>query len=198
MQYNTQRNFLVMPEYGRCIQDMVEIASAIEDRDERTRCAYSIIEVMARLLHEQKGQPDFQNKLWNHLARISHYELDIDYPVEIVPEDQALAHPQPLPYPMKRIRRRHYGYHVEDCLKRAAAMPDGPERDTLIKGTANQMKQNLFIWNRDAMDDGLIAHDIEAYTEGKVCLDLNNFRFGPVQTGTSPLVNNGGKRKKKK
>lgn len=184
-----------MPEYGRAIQDMVDKAVALPDKEERTRCAHSIIATMGRILHTQENQDDFEIRLWNHLAKISNYKLDIDYPVEIFPEEQATEHPQPLPYPMKHIRRKHYGYLVEECLHYATELPEGEERDALIQMTANQMKQDLFDWNRDAMDEELIAKDIERYTDGDVRLDLSTFRFGPVTNNPSPVPRS--KKKKK-
>ena len=164
MQYNTQKPLLVMPEYGRGIQEMVELAVGLPTKAERQRCAHAIVNIMARIQPQQSGQADYEQKLWNHLARISRYQLDIDYPVEIVSEEEAYAHPKPLPYPMKNIRSRHYGYLVESSLQYAKTLPDGPEKDTLAAMVANQMKQDLFVWNRDSMDDRLVAADISRLT----------------------------------
>lgn len=182
MEYNTQKPLLVMPEYGRGIQDMVELAVGLPTKAERQRCAHAIVNIMARIQPQQSGQADYEQKLWNHLARISRYRLDIDYPVEIVSEEDAYAHPKPLPYPMKNIRSRHYGYLVENSLQYARTLPEGPERDTLVALVANQMKQDLFVWNRDSMDDRLVAADISRYTHGEIRLDLKQHRFAPVGT----------------
>ena len=159
MQYNTQRPTLIMPEYGRGIQDMVEMAIGLPTKIERERCARAIVSIM---------------------ARISRYQLDIDYPVEIVSEEEVYAHPEPLPYPMKKIRSRHYGHLIESSLEYARTLPDGEEKDTLVAMVANQMKQNLFIWNRDSMDDSLVASDIARFTHGEIHLDLKQHRFAAV------------------
>lgn len=180
MQYNTQKPILIMPEYGRGIQEMVDVAIGLPNKQDRERCARAIVTIMARIQPQQSGQADYEQKLWNHLARISQYKLDIDYPVEIVSEEEAYAHPQPLPYPMKRIRSRHYGHLVESALEYAQSLPEGQERDTLVGMVANQMKQDLFIWNRDSMDDRLVAADISRYTHNEIQLDLKNHRFAPV------------------
>lgn len=187
-----------MPEYGRGVQDMVELAITLPDRQQRQVCANAIVTVMSRIQPEQAGQPDYQHKLWNHLARISRYRLDIDYPVEIVTEEEVLAHPAPLHYPMKKIMRKHYGSLVESALKYAQSLPEGPERETLVQMTANQMKQNLFVWNRDSMDEELVAQDIERYTRGELTLDLDNFRFAPVGVPSVQQLTGNSKRKKKK
>ena len=180
MQYNTQKPLLVMPEYGRGIQDMVEMAVGLPTKAERKRCAHAIVTIMARIQPQQSGQADYEQKLWNHLARISRYRLDIDYPVEIVSEEQAYAHPQPLHYPMKNIRSRHYGHLVESSLEYANTLPEGLEKDTLVALVANQMKQDLFVWNRDSMDDRLVAADISRYTHGEIRLNLQQHHFAPV------------------
>jgi len=197
MQYNTQREQLVMPEYGRGIQMMVDLAVKIENREERQRCAQAIVKIMSNLLPSTTSKEDEEHRLWNHLARIAHYQLDIDYPVNIVPQEEVQAHPAPLPYPMKTIKRRHYGYLVEQALDYAKTLPEGELREAFTKSIANQMKQDLFIWNRDSMDNALVAQDIERYTDGKLNIDLNNFTFETV--GESPLQRSeGGKKRKRK
>ncbi len=197
MQYNTQKEQLVMPEYGRGVQDMVDVAVTLPTREQRQACAQAIVGVMARIQPEQENQTDYRQKLWNHLARISRYKLDIDYPVEIVPEEEVTAHPKPLHYPMRHIRRRHYGALVENALRYAQTLPESPERSLLVQMVANQMKQDLFVWNRDAMDEALVANDIEQYTDGEVQLDIDNFHFAPVGMPSAQQLS-GGKRRKKK
>lgn len=169
-----------MPEYGRGIQKMVELAISLPTKEERQQCANTIITIMSRIQPQTSRQEDYEQKLWNHLARIAHYQLDVDYPVEIVTEEETMAHPKPLPYPMKRISRRHYGHLVEESLRYAQTLPEGEERDELMKMTANQMKQNLFMWNKDAMDDALVAQDISRYTNNTLRLDLREFKFANV------------------
>lgn len=198
MQYNTQREQLVMPEYGRGIQNMVDLAVSLPDKQARQRCANTIVSIMARIQPENSNTADFEVRLWNHLAKISRYKLDIDYPVEIVPELEATEHPQPLHYPMQKIRRRHYGHLVESALKYAQTLPEGEERTALVGMVANQMKQNLFVWNRDSMDENLVMQDIKRYTDGQLQLQPD-FHFASVGIpSNSQLANNGSKSKKKK
>ncbi|MCR5533671.1 MAG: DUF4290 domain-containing protein [Bacteroidaceae bacterium] len=198
MQYNTQREQLVMPEYGRGIQYMVDLAVSLPSKEERQRCANTIVAIMSRIQPENNGSADSEVRLWNHLAKISRYKLDIDYPVEIVPEQEAQEHPKPLHYPMQRIRRRHYGHLVESALKYAQTLPDGDERTALVGMVANQMKQNLFVWNRDSMDENLVMQDIKRYTDGQLQLQPD-FRFASVGIpSNAQLANNGSSKRKKK
>ena len=198
MQYNTQREQLIMPEYGRGIQYMVDLAVSLPSKQERQKCAKTIIAIMSRIQPENSDAADYETRLWNHLAKISRYKLDIDYPVEIVPEQEALEHPKPLPYPMKKIRRRHYGHLVEEALKFAQTLPDGEEHTALVGMVANQMKQNLFMWNRDSMDDNLVMQDIRRYSDGRLQLP-SDFRFATVGIpSNSQLANNGSSKSRKK
>lgn len=195
MQYNTQREKLSMPEYGRTIQAMIQHACQLEDKAQRQRCANTIIDVMAGMQPELSKQENFQNKLWDHLAYLAGYKLDIDYPVEITRLDTEATKPSPLSYPKRNIRNRHYGNIMEQFLSHLATMPEGDERKQLLELVANQMKQDLFDWNRDAMDPEKIASDIARYTDGRVCLDLSTFKFDTVIQGGQ---NDGSKKKKKK
>lgn len=178
-EYNTRRKQLVMPEYGRTIHDMVDMALKVDDRQRRNRCARYIVSVMARMQNESASRPDFQHRLWNHLAKISHYQLDVDYPVQIVPEAEATAHPRPLAYPMKHIQRKHYGYLMERMCEFIKNEPDSQRRMAMTMTAANQMRQDLYTWNRDSMDEDLILQDILRYTHGKGRLP-RDFRFAPI------------------
>ena len=194
MQYNTQREKLQMPEYGRGIQDMVMYAVSLPPKGERQRCAEAIFGVMSNMQPQMRELPDYKHRIWDHIAYISNYQLDIDYPCEINRLGEEAPKPEPVKYPMKNIRQRQYGYFLEESLRQLAEMPEGEERDDMLALVANQMKQSLFIWNRDAMDEEKVAADIERYTRGRVHLDLSTFRFAPVQT----LPRQDGPRKKRK
>lgn len=197
MKYNTQRDKLKMPEYGRGIQDMITYAAALTDKGERQRCAESIFRVMTSMQPQLREQPDYKHRIWDHIAYISGYELDIDYPFEINHLGDEAQKPKPLNYPMKDISQRQYGYLIEESLRQLAEMPEGEERDAMLELTANQMKQSLFVWNRDAMDDMKVATDISRYTKGHVSLDLSTFHFAPVQTLPRQDSSTGKKKKRK-
>lgn len=176
MDYNTQRKKLPMPEYGREIQNMVEYALTIQDRNERLLCANTIVMIMGNMFPHLRDVPDFKHKLWDHLAIMSDYKLDIDYPYEITPKQEVNTKPAPLAYPMKPIRYRHYGYLLETLMKKLSEMPEGEEREELTMLVAGQMKRSLGNWNKDGMDDEKIAGDLSVYTQGNVQLDRERFQ----------------------
>lgn len=199
MDYNTQRTKLVLPEYGRCIQDMVEYAMTIDDRKERQRCAFTIIDIMANMQAYNGNEDDFYQKLWNHMAYISNYKLDIDYPVEIQRIDKQEKKRERVPYPQKNISRRHYGAIVEQLTRRLSDMEPGEERDHLTRLVANQMKRNLASWNSNALDDEKILEDLAEYTEGKISLLPNEIELISDREAMADVWQQGiGKKKKKK
>lgn len=195
IEYNTERMSLKMSEYGRIIQDMVRHCMTIEDREERLLCAQSIVSVMASLGQEKVSNPEVQHKLWNHLALISDFKLDIDYPVEIIPQAEVSMHPAPMSLPQGRIRHRHYGRIIEDALSHLKDMPEGEERDALVRQTADRMKQNLFTWNPDVMSEEKVIHDVEMYTPNS---NLSNSLEGHQFANLHALPTNILKKKKRK
>lgn len=197
MTYNTQREKLILPEYGRGIQEMVDICLEIEDREQRQRCAETIIAIMATMNPGVKQQPDYQHKLWDQLAILSDYRLDIDWPFEMPQREEMNAKPKPLKYPMQRIRFRHYGHLTEAFLKELRELPEGPEREQLSARMANYMKRSLYNWNRDAMDERKVEADLDFYTEGTAQLP-ENFRYSSVTGGKLPKNETGKKKRKRK
>jgi len=197
MTYNTQREKLILPEYGRTIQEMVDICMSIEDRKERQQCAESIIEIMQTMNPNVRQQPDYEHKLWDQLAILSNYKLDIDYPFEVVKEEEIAAKPKPLKYPMQRIRYRHYGHLTEAFIQKAKELPEGTEREELTAMMANYMKRSLYNWNRDAMDERKVYADLEEYMGGEARLP-EHFHFASVSSGHLPDNAGAGSGKKKK
>lgn len=171
--YNSTREVLKMPEYGRLVQDMVEYALTIENRAERQQYAEAIVEVMIGLNDKMKDVPDFQHKIWDHLALLANYKLDIDYPFEITRHDKEHTSPGKLSYPQGRIRFRHYGRLIEKAMADLCSMPEGKERDELTRLVANRMKRNLADWKGDGVEDSKVAFDIAYYTDGKVEPDFS-------------------------
>ncbi len=183
-----------MPEYGRGIQEMVDYALTIENREERQRCARTIVSIMGNMFPHLRDVPDFKHKLWDHLAIMADYRLDIDYPYEVMPgKTEGNSKPSPLAYPMKKIRYRHYGFLLESLIRKLAGMPEGAEREELTLLVAGQMKRSLDNWNKDAMDDDKVAVDLNHYTHGTVRLDKERFRlfldqYDKVQPRHAPVA----------
>ena len=196
MKYNTQREKLILPEYGRGIQEMVDICLEIEDRAERQQCAETIVAIMAGMNPNVRQLPDYEHKLWDQLAILSDYQLDIDYPFEIVKPEEITAKPKPLKYPMHRIRYRHYGHLTEEFARRLKEMPEGTDQQELTSMLANFMKRSLYNWNRDAMDERKVKTDLEHYTDNKATLS-DEFRFASVSNGHLPGSNASKKRKRR-
>ena len=141
MEYNTQQRVLPLPEYGRSIQNMVDHCLTIEDRAERQRCANTIINIMGNMFPHLRDVPDFKHKLWDHLAIMSDFKLDIDFPYEIIKKDNLITKPDVIPYPSSKIRYRHYGRTLEKMIKLAADYPEGEEKRQLVTLVANHMKK---------------------------------------------------------
>ncbi|MEG1581108.1 MAG: DUF4290 domain-containing protein [Bacteroidaceae bacterium] len=190
MDYNTNREKLVLPEYGRIIQRMVDHALTIEDRTERQRCASSIIKVMGSLFPHLRDVPDFTHKLWDHLAIMSGFQLDIDYPYDVAPPKPENVHIEKLPYPTTKIQYRHYGHLLEQSLQDLLTMEEGEQKELAIKRVANQMKHSLALWNKDSVDDVKIVADLARYTNGKIKLDLEKFHFAPLSLSNNPIAQN--------
>ena len=121
-----------MPEYGRSIQNMVDYALTIENREERQRCARSIINIMGNMFPLLRDIPDFKHKLWDHLAIMSEFKLDIDYPYEIIKEDKLTVIPDRIPYPTGRIRYRHYGQIIEKLVQKTLQYEEGAKKEQLL------------------------------------------------------------------
>lgn len=180
LDYNTQRERLVLPEYGREIQLMVDDAIGLPTKAERQRCAETIITTMMRMSPYAKDSADFKQKLWDHLAIMSNYKLDIDYPFDVSQAHQMQAKPAPMKYPMSHIRVRHYGKLVMEACDKLKTMEPGRERNELVRLVANQMKRDLTQWSHGSNDNEKVASDLAQFTDGAIQLDLSTFVFNKV------------------
>jgi hypothetical protein len=196
LDYNTQRETLVLPEYGREIQIMVNHAKSIASREERLRCAKTIVRLMATKVPQIRDNNDFEQTLWDHLYLMSHKQLDIEWPFDISEAEKFHNKPQPMQLPQGDIRLRHYGRLVCELLNKLKEMPEGDERDELIRLTANQMKRDLIQWGHGSMDDEKVADDMARLTDGAVQLDLNHFTFERVNLSEPQTKRSSGKKKK--
>ncbi len=198
MEYNTQQKRLPLPEYGRSIQNMVDYAVTIRDRAERQRCANTIINIMGNMFPHLRDVPDFKHKLWDHIAIMSDFKLDIDYPYEIVKKDKLYTKPEVLPYPKGKICYRHYGRTLERLIAKAADYPQGEERKQLISLVANHMKKSFMAWNKDVVDDRKIFDDLKEYSKGAIVLSAEDMKLMEQQRNfvprKRPVLNNNNRR----
>lgn len=184
--YNTHLPDLVLPEYGRNIQRMVDFCLTIENRDERTACAQSIIRSMGNLFPELRA-PENAHKLWDHLMIMSGFRLDVDFPCEVISEADLATSPEPVGYNQHRFAMRHYGKIAQDMVRKAAEMEAGPERDALVFLLANHMKKQMLAVNPDGVEDAKVFTDLYSISEGRIRLDassvrLHEFKAQPVAT----------------
>lgn len=197
LDYNTQRERLVLPEYGREIQKMVDHATQLPTKEERQRCAETIISIMERMYPQGHETPDYEQKLWDHLMIMSNFRLDIDFPYDVSDALKMAHKPEPLPYPMSQIPVRHYGKLVFELFEQLKNMPAGPDRDELMRQTANQMKRDLLLWSHGSNTEEKIADDLARYTDGVIQLDLDTFKFEKINEKELLAMKNGnGKRRK--
>ena len=189
MDYNTQREKLVLSEYGREIQKMVAVAIALPTKEERMRCAKAIIRQMEMKNPQIRQSEDWQETLWDHLYLMSHKQLDIDWPYDMSDAEKISTKPQPMAHPQSDISRiRHYGRLVSEVFEKLKTMPEGPERDELVRVTANQMKRDLLTWGHGSMDDERIADDLARYTDGKIQIDLSTFHLDRIVSAWQSLA----------
>ena len=169
MDYNTQRGKLVMREYGRNIQRMVEHLKTIEDREERNRLAKAIIQVMGNINPHLRDVSDFTHKLWDHLAIISNFELDIDSPYPTPSKEEIYKKPERLNYQSAdNIQFKHYGKIIQDMIDTAIDYPEGEEKNFLIEVICTQMKKSFVTWNRENVNDEQIFNDLLYLSQNKL------------------------------
>jgi hypothetical protein len=177
LDYNTQLKRLELPEYGRNIQRMVDYAMTLEDKEERAKCAQTIISIMGNLFPHLRDVPDFKHKLWDHLAILADFKLDIDYPYEIIRKENLYSKPEVVPYGSKRIKVKHYGKSVEELIEKVLEMEDGPEKTRLIELLANHMKKSILSWNREAVEDEKIFDDLRTLSNGRIDVNEETIRL---------------------
>jgi hypothetical protein len=177
MRYNTKEKQLALPEYGRNIQNMVDYCVSISDREERTRCANTIINIMGNMFPHLRDVNDFKHILWDHLAIMSDFSLDIDYPYEVIKKENLYIKPPRLPYSQGKIVYKHYGKNLEDMIRKATEYESGEQKDYLISLLANHMKKSFLTWNKEVVDDRKIFKDLELLSRGSIVLDEDSHKL---------------------
>jgi hypothetical protein len=171
MEYNTERPKMIIPEYGRNVQSMIDYCRTLKNREERNVCARAIIQVMGQLNPHLRDVADFTHKLWDHLFIISGFDLDVDSPYPKPSPETFKEKPARLTYPQSKIRYKHYGKTIEFIIKKAKALKDGPEKDELTRLIANHLKKSYINWNKDAITDDVIFKNLVDLSDGGLKMD---------------------------
>ena len=177
MKYNTNAKRLSLPEYGRNIQNMVDHCLTIEDKDERNHCASTIISIMGNMFPHLRDVNDFKHILWDHLAIMSDFKLDVDYPYEVLKKENLYRRPPHVSYKDIKIIYRHYGQTLERLIYKAAKLEEGEEKEALLYLIANQMKKSFLIWNKDSVDNRKILKDLTELSEGAIIRNEETFKL---------------------
>ncbi len=174
MSYNTQLEHLIIPEYGRNIQSMIDHCCGLPEKEERNRCAKTIIQVMGQLNTHLRDIPDFNHKLWDHLFIISKFRLDVDSPYPRPSAETFDSKPESVPYPRSKIKYRYYGKLLEEVIRQSCKYAEGEEKEVLKFMVASQMKKSYLNWNKDAVQDEVIFQHLSELSGGKVTMGEND------------------------
>lgn len=194
--YNTDLKPITLPEFGRNIQKMVDYCMRIEDRDERTRCAYGVVEIMANLFPELVKDKTDYSQIWDQINIISNFQLDVDFPCEVITREKLNPKPYKIPYTAGPMRYRHYGKSIERMIEVVGDMEPGEDKDLLISMIAHHMKKLMLIHNKEGVDDAKILKDLREYSEGHIDLDPATYLLHEFKEAT-PVNQPKGKKKKK-
>jgi hypothetical protein len=200
MNYNTSRSKMIIPEYGRHIQQLVDHAIKLEDKEEQNKMVLAIVDVMGQLNPHLRDVPDFTHKLWDHIHIMSNFKLDVDSPYPTPTPEQFMEKPKPMPYPAGKIRFKHYGKGTESLIGKAVEMGAGEEKNALVESIANLMKKHYLTWGRSSVDDAQIISDIKRISRGNLevqeSIELIATKDISVRNTATSTNNGGGGRKK--
>lgn len=195
--YNTGMEPLSMAEYGRNIQNLIEYCVSIPDREMRTQCAYAIADIMQILFPALKKDPNGKDKIWDHINIISGFQLDIDFPTNVIQKEDVNPTPERIPYSNARdIDFRYYGKHIQDMIQTVAEMEESNEKETLINVIANHMKKLMLAHNKEGVSDEKVLRDLRFMSQGKIDLNPDSYFLHEYQEVQTPMQQ--AKKKKKK
>ncbi|GGC78994.1 hypothetical protein GCM10011508_03040 [Flavobacterium lutivivi] len=170
LEYNSERSHLIIPEYGRHLQKLIDQATVLEDRNERNKAAKYIIQVMGTLNPHLRDVPDFQHKLWDQIFIMSDFKLDVDSPYPIPTKEVVNLKPEKLSYPQKNPKYRFYGNNIKYMIDVANSWDEGEMKSALVKVIANHMKKSFLSWNKDTVTDQVIFEHLYELSDGKLNL----------------------------
>jgi len=170
LEYNCERPHLIIPEYGRHIQKLIDHCIALEDIEERNTMAKAIVDVMGNLQPHLRDVPDFKHKLWDQLFIMSDFKLEVDSPYEKPEREVLQAKPEALSYPKAASKYRFYGNNIQIMIDVALTWEEGEAREALYFAIANHMKKCYLNWNKDTVDDVVIFKHLKELSDGKINL----------------------------
>jgi len=170
LEYNSERPHLIIPEYGRHIQKLVDHCVALPTKEERNKMAQAIIEVMGNLQPHLRDVPDFKHKLWDQLFIMSDFKLDADSPYPLPTKESFEEKPEPLAYPKSASKYRFYGNNIQIMIDVANSWEDGDLKTALVYTIANHMKKCYLNWNKDTVEDAVIFEHLYELSNGKINL----------------------------
>jgi hypothetical protein len=176
MDYNTVRPPLILKEYGRNMQKLVEYIKSIEDKEKRTESAYVLIELMKLINPDARNAQETTQKLWDDLVIMSDFDIDLNSPYPIPERDILFKKPQQLGYKTSEVRFKHYGRNIELLIKKATEIEDPEEKEAAIIHIGRLMKGFQNAWNRDNVDDAVIIKDMEFLSRKELTMDLDKVR----------------------
>lgn len=191
MEYNTTRSRMLMPEYGRNVQKMVEYLVTVEDREKRLKQAEIIIELMGTLNPHLKTIEDYKHKLWDHLFQMTEFQLDVDSPYPCPTPESVFKKPEVLPYPQASIKHRHLGKNIQGLLDKAMAETNEEKKHGLTQAVGYYMKLAYGNWHKEPVHDDMIKNELAEISGGKLKYETGGFR---VTFDTNPVSNNNNNR----
>lgn len=204
MEYNSNRDHLIIPEYGRNVQKMIHYARKLEDSAERQAYIEKIIDMMQMMHPQSRSIEDYRERLWKHVYRIAEYDLNVNYPYGDPPtEEEGRKRPDRVPYPVSEARYRHYGHNVQELIKKAKEMPEGPKRDGFVSTIGSYMKLAYRTWNKEHyVSDDVIKSDLKGLSKGDLTIDedenIENLAKGSSNQSHSNNSNNNRRRSSNK
>ena len=192
MKYNTELKRMPLPEYGRNIQNMVDHCITIEDDSERMRCAKTIIDIMGNMFPHLRDVNDFKHILWDHLAIMADFKLDIAFPFRCIKKEELCTRPKAIPYAYRNIRFRHYGTLIGSLIDSVKDLEDSEMKQRLVLLIAKQMKKSFLTWNKETVEDQKILMDLEMLSEGTLRADEVNSWIGEGNDLLKNTYSNGG------
>ncbi|MGB0427771.1 MAG: DUF4290 domain-containing protein [Flavobacteriales bacterium] len=190
MDYNTQLPKLIIPEYGRNVQRMIEYLLEIEDLDKRNHQAKAVIEVMGNLNPHLRNIPDYRHKLWDHLFIMSDFKLDVETPYDKPDEEILNTKPERMAYSQSQIKLRHFGKHVLGLIKKACTIEDETTQKDMALAIANQMKKCYVTWNNSTVDDVVIIRQMNRIAETELLAEDTSLNYVTVPKNSTQTNRN--------